>query len=263
MRGIPGQPYYNIIATAANVEIHWIAVPIELADGTTAVSRAEQVQIPEDAEPSRMGHHGVDVARGWTLHGDRAKGSRRAQAGTPDTPQQTEYHPSVHETVRILAETITHLTPVLADAEHTGLIASWFFIRKVPCWLVRFLPTDDTTARDATTVIHQRLDTLQEAGRIARWVETIYEPETDAFGGPAAMGPWDRASSALPRPGAAALIQLFGVAVAQVGAQGAHHGVESVVAAAGLYGGVVVEHPAVRGCGGRPGAAGGRPPPWP
>lgn len=81
---------------------------------------------------------------------------------------------------------VTHLGPVLADAENTGLIASWFFIRKAPCWRVRFLPTD-ASAHHATTVIHQRLDTLQEAGRIARWVETIYEPETYAFGGPTAM----------------------------------------------------------------------------
>lgn len=35
--------------------------------------------------------------------------------------------------------------------------------------------------------IRQRLDTLRDAGRIASWVETIYEPEIYAFGGAAAM----------------------------------------------------------------------------
>ncbi|MGH3870170.1 MAG: hypothetical protein ACRDSR_01430 [Pseudonocardiaceae bacterium] len=112
--GIPGQPYYNIIATAANVEIHWVAVPIELADGTTAVSRAKQVQIPEDAEPSRMGHHWVDIARGWTLQGDRAKAIGALKQARQITPQQTKYHPQVHETVRILGETDRRATDSLA-----------------------------------------------------------------------------------------------------------------------------------------------------
>lgn len=82
---------------------------------------------------------------------------------------------------------VAHLGPLLTDAETSGLVASWFFIRKAPCWRVRFLPSDDSTAQDATTFIHQRLDTLHEAGRIARWTETVYEPEAYAFGGPAAM----------------------------------------------------------------------------
>lgn len=82
---------------------------------------------------------------------------------------------------------VAQLAPMLANAQTTGLVTSWFFIRKAPCWRLRFLPTDDSTAQDATTFIHQRLDTLHEAGRIARWVVAIYEPEAYAFGGPAAM----------------------------------------------------------------------------
>ncbi|MGH3926863.1 MAG: thiopeptide-type bacteriocin biosynthesis protein [Pseudonocardiaceae bacterium] len=82
---------------------------------------------------------------------------------------------------------VAHLGPLLTDAETSGLVASWFFIRKNPCWRLRFLPTDDTTTQDATTLIHQGLDSLHETGRIARWVATIYEPEAYAFGGPAAM----------------------------------------------------------------------------
>lgn len=85
---------------------------------------------------------------------------------------------------------VTQLAPLLADAEAAGLVASWFFVRKAPCWRLRFLPSEDSTdstAQDATTFIHQRLDTLHEAGRIARWVTASYEPEAYAFGGPAAM----------------------------------------------------------------------------
>lgn len=82
---------------------------------------------------------------------------------------------------------VTHLGPLLTDAETLGLIGSWFFIRKNPCWRLRFLPTDDSTVQDAMTFIHQGLDNLHETGRIARWVETIYEPGAYAFGGFAAM----------------------------------------------------------------------------
>ncbi|MGH3803462.1 MAG: thiopeptide-type bacteriocin biosynthesis protein, partial [Pseudonocardiaceae bacterium] len=82
---------------------------------------------------------------------------------------------------------VAHLGPDMTSAEAAGLIASWFFIRKAPCWRLRFLSSHDSTEQDATTFIHQRLKTLQDSGRIASWVETIYEPEMYAFGGAAAM----------------------------------------------------------------------------
>ncbi|MGH3868277.1 MAG: thiopeptide-type bacteriocin biosynthesis protein [Pseudonocardiaceae bacterium] len=82
---------------------------------------------------------------------------------------------------------VAHLGPDMTSAEAAGLIASWFFIRKAPCWRLRFRPSHDRTEQDATTFIHQQLTTHQEAGRIASWVETIYEPEMHAFGGPVAM----------------------------------------------------------------------------
>ncbi|GGM76760.1 hypothetical protein GCM10012275_54300 [Longimycelium tulufanense] len=79
-----------------------------------------------------------------------------------------------------------HLGPELAHAEDTGLMTAWFFTRKKPHWRLRFLPTTPDE-QDATKVIHTRLDALRDAGHIEQWVETIYEPETYAFGGPAAM----------------------------------------------------------------------------
>ena len=81
---------------------------------------------------------------------------------------------------------VAHIGPELTSAETAGLIVSWFFIRKAPCWRLRFLSSRDRTEQ-AATVIHQRLTTLQDVGRIASWVETSYEPETHAFGGAVAM----------------------------------------------------------------------------
>jgi thiopeptide-type bacteriocin biosynthesis protein len=82
---------------------------------------------------------------------------------------------------------VTALAPVLTESEDAGLISSWFFMRKAPCWRVRFRPRDESTAQAAATFVHQRLDVLDKTGRITGWVENVYEPETHAFGDPTAM----------------------------------------------------------------------------
>ncbi|MEC3974277.1 thiopeptide-type bacteriocin biosynthesis protein [Amycolatopsis sp. H20-H5] len=80
----------------------------------------------------------------------------------------------------------THLRPVLDNPETAGLVVSWSFIRKAPTWRLRYLsaPEHADAARQA---VHQALDSLRENGRVAGWVETIYEPEVHAFGGRNAM----------------------------------------------------------------------------
>ncbi|MPZ64704.1 MAG: methyltransferase [Pseudonocardiaceae bacterium] len=81
---------------------------------------------------------------------------------------------------------VTHLRSVMTDAEEAGLVASWWFVRKAPCWRLRYLPAHHAE-QDAQAFLRQMLDALRATGRIAGWVETIYEPEVNAFGGPAAM----------------------------------------------------------------------------
>ncbi len=78
--GVPATPYYDVIATMTNVNRHWVAVPAELTDGSTAVARA------------------------WTLHGDRAKALDSLYWARRIAPQLTR-HPQAHETVHLLAET--------------------------------------------------------------------------------------------------------------------------------------------------------------
>jgi thiopeptide-type bacteriocin biosynthesis protein len=80
----------------------------------------------------------------------------------------------------------THLRPVLDNAETARLAVSWSFIRKAPIWRLRYLSAPDH-AGAARQAVHEALDTLRENGRVAGWVETIYEPEVHAFGGPDAM----------------------------------------------------------------------------
>lgn len=86
---------------------------------------------------------------------------------------------------------VTRLGPAIAEAEAAGLIDAWFFMRKaekpsaspesarpLPCWRVRILPRDETTADDALAVLRRHLPSA---------VPVVYEPEVHAFGGDAAM----------------------------------------------------------------------------
>jgi thiopeptide-type bacteriocin biosynthesis protein len=82
---------------------------------------------------------------------------------------------------------VAHLGPLCRDAAETGLISAWFFIRKFPCWRLRLQPACDPAIQGARDFVRKRLDTLHEAGAISQWVETLYEPESHAFGGSAAM----------------------------------------------------------------------------
>ncbi len=80
---------------------------------------------------------------------------------------------------------LTHLAPHIATAETSGQIHAWFFIRKHPCWRIRYLPA----AADGSTRagVESHLQRLTTAGHIAGWTTAIYEPEIHAFGGPEAM----------------------------------------------------------------------------
>jgi thiopeptide-type bacteriocin biosynthesis protein len=75
---------------------------------------------------------------------------------------------------------LAHLTPVLYAAEDGGMLDAWFFIRKRPCWRVRYLPTARTQAQ---AHIEQRLDELASGRHIDDWTRAVYEPEMHAFGG--------------------------------------------------------------------------------
>jgi thiopeptide-type bacteriocin biosynthesis protein len=63
-----------------------------------------------------------------------------------------------------------------SDGAHPG----WWFLRKPPGWRVRARHADDEAVRRA-------LDELKAHGVIAGWARGLYEPETVAFGGTAAM----------------------------------------------------------------------------
>jgi thiopeptide-type bacteriocin biosynthesis protein len=72
------------------------------------------------------------------------------------------------------------LGPSLDRLASEGAVTGWWFLRKHPCWRLRFLGAD-------TAAVNHVLDELTDTGVIARWWPTVYEPETAAFGGLAGL----------------------------------------------------------------------------
>ncbi|HEX5402308.1 MAG TPA: thiopeptide-type bacteriocin biosynthesis protein [Pseudonocardiaceae bacterium] len=83
------------------------------------------------------------------------------------------------------AEQITaqRLAPIM-----NSISGSWWFIRKAPCWRVRYLPERPGAEAQVRDAMVQALENLQAEGGITGWVDTLYEPEAHAFGGPDGMG---------------------------------------------------------------------------
>jgi hypothetical protein len=84
-------------------------------DGTEAITRASAFTLPRSAPRERVGHHWIDLARGYLLHGDHQRALATLQQARRTTSQQTRYHPQVHETVRALARASKRRTDTLTN----------------------------------------------------------------------------------------------------------------------------------------------------
>lgn len=76
----------------------------------------------------------------------------------------------------------TLLVPALDQAQQDGELDTWWHLRKTPAWRLRY-----QSVNPETKAVDTLLSDLQADGHLARWTRGIYEPETLAFGGPAAM----------------------------------------------------------------------------
>ncbi|GGZ24820.1 O-methyltransferase [Streptomyces inusitatus] len=72
------------------------------------------------------------------------------------------------------------LAPALITAEAAGQLSGWWFMNKQP-WPLRY------RADKPASVVESLLDDLVGEGSVVSWRPDTYEPETDAFGGRAAM----------------------------------------------------------------------------
>ncbi|MBA9003062.1 thiopeptide-type bacteriocin biosynthesis protein [Thermomonospora cellulosilytica] len=158
---------------AANIAPH------ETADGVLAVLAG----VPVVHAAARIGMQPADLADAVEVY--RAAGYAALHAQATD---RTWYQARIQFTDWGTAEHIAaaHLAPRLSALQEARLVVSWWFIRKAPSWRLRVLPAPAASA-DMKAAVSTILDGLAAEGLIARWRETIYEPESAAFGGPAAM----------------------------------------------------------------------------
>ncbi|MFE2345717.1 thiopeptide-type bacteriocin biosynthesis protein [Kitasatospora cineracea] len=81
------------------------------------------------------------------------------------------------------------LGPALISLEDQGLLDAWHFLRKGDRWRLRYHESASAAleATAAAAALNEALDLCREAGMIGNWTPAIYEPETYAFGGHAAL----------------------------------------------------------------------------
>jgi hypothetical protein len=110
----PARPYYNIDASQLNIDVHWCAVPVENYDGAESIRRAEQVRVVDPSRPERVGHHHIDQARAWLLHGNRERAVAHLNSARRVAADRIRHHPQVHATVMALARADRRVTDSLA-----------------------------------------------------------------------------------------------------------------------------------------------------
>lgn len=106
--------WYAMKFGPTNVRIHQITIPIEMLDGTTAVTRAQGFEPPAGFAPSRVGHYWIDLARGWLLYGNKQRSLDALYRAREVAPQLVRYHPQVRETVKAIAVSETRAVGTLS-----------------------------------------------------------------------------------------------------------------------------------------------------
>lgn len=112
---------YRLCFGPTNVNIWSVGLAVEAMNGTEAVKRAARFDLPPHTQRERAGHHWIDVARGYLLHGDHNKATRSLYKAREAAPQQAKYHPMFHETVRTLARARRRADPVARLAAWAGV----------------------------------------------------------------------------------------------------------------------------------------------
>ena len=103
----------------------------------------------------------------------------------PDTGQWHQIYIEFEDWADAEQAFAAHIAPLLRQAANDDVIASWWFIRKHPCWRIRVRPAPGRDA--AESFLRPALDALRARGVIAGWRPGIYDAEEAAFGGPEGM----------------------------------------------------------------------------
>lgn len=119
----PGSDHYRLAFDQDSVNIWSVALAVERYDGGTAIKRAHSFVLSGSAPRERVGHHWIDLARAYQLHGDRDRTLATLHRARQIAPQQTRYHPQVRETVQTLAESDRRRSESLAGLARWAGIA--------------------------------------------------------------------------------------------------------------------------------------------
>lgn len=99
-----GSDHYRLAFDLDSVNIWSVGLAVERQDGTEAIKRAEGLRFSRTAPRERVGHHWIDLARAYQLHGDRGRALVTLYRAKKTTPQMMRAHPQVRETLMTLAE---------------------------------------------------------------------------------------------------------------------------------------------------------------
>ncbi|WP_211261338.1 thiopeptide-type bacteriocin biosynthesis protein [Pseudonocardia acaciae] len=149
------------------------SIVLAVLSGTPVAQAAAQVPM----EPSDL----ADAVETYRAAGRAALAMRRHEADWYQVRIQFADWNAAEQVATV------DLGPRLHEAQQARVLADWWFIRKHPCWRLRCRPGPDTTVTAMKLALAPILDNLLTTGAANRWWETIYEPESLAFGGPQGM----------------------------------------------------------------------------
>ncbi len=162
-----------------------VVTPDDRSSAAQAIERAVLDVLagtPVATAAARIALHAVDLADAVQLYQAAGRAALTAQIDSDRWYQVYVECPDWDATENIMA---THLGPQLRQAEASGIVPLWWYIRKTPSWRLRFHTA--TTLTDTKKFVHRALDDLAARDLIVRWQPSIYEPETAVFGGAAGM----------------------------------------------------------------------------
>jgi len=93
---------YELTFSEPNVQIHGVAVAVEMRDGARALELADSTHLPRSLPPSRRGHYHLDVARGALYHGAYEQALAELETAEHTAPLLVRNHPMARSAVRAL-----------------------------------------------------------------------------------------------------------------------------------------------------------------
>ncbi|WP_440101738.1 helix-turn-helix domain-containing protein [Streptosporangium sp. H16] len=96
--------YYELSANQPNIDIHGVAIAVELGDGPQAVRRAQAMHLPKDLQASRAGYHHLDHARGLLWCGKRDDALAALERAEKIAPMLIRNHPMAQQAIRTLLD---------------------------------------------------------------------------------------------------------------------------------------------------------------